>query len=50
MINELSGAALDGIVENLPTALIMAGLAAASVFARRCRRRRNAKHSGEDAA
>ncbi|MFI9642610.1 hypothetical protein ACIG87_21545 [Micromonospora sp. NPDC051925] len=48
MINELSGAALDGIIENLPTALIMAGLAAAMV-ARRRSRRRNAKRNGEDA-
>ncbi|MFD2765941.1 hypothetical protein [Micromonospora eburnea] len=51
MINELSGAALNGIVENLPTALIMAGLAAAAAMvARRRSRRRKAEHSGEDAA
>ncbi|WP_349879521.1 hypothetical protein ABIH81_06790 [Micromonospora sp. HUAS YX12] len=56
MINELSSAALDGIVENLPTALIMAGLAAAAtMFARRRRSRsrirsRNAERGGDDAA
>ncbi|MEU7840468.1 hypothetical protein AB0B39_05800 [Micromonospora sp. NPDC049114] len=50
MINELFAAALDGIVENLPTALIMAGLAAATMVARRRSRRRNAQRSGEGSA
>lgn len=50
MINELSRAVLDGIVENLPTALIMGGLsAAAAVIARRRTRKRKAGRRGEDA-
>ncbi|WP_168215243.1 hypothetical protein [Micromonospora sp. MH33] len=55
MINELSSAALDGILENLPTALIMAGLAAAATMVARWRgrsriRNRNAERGGDDAA
>ena len=50
MINELSDAALKGIVENLPTALIMAGLAAgAALVARRRSRKRKAGRSRADA-
>jgi hypothetical protein len=41
MIEELAGAALVGIIENLPTALIMAGLAAAAALIARRRARKN---------
>jgi hypothetical protein len=48
MINELAGAVLDGIVENLPTALIMAGLAAAAaLLARRRSRKRKENRKKE---
>lgn len=53
MINELVDAVLDGIVENLPTAVIMAGAAAvtALVARRRARKRRTAASSdGTDPA
>ncbi len=40
MINKLANAVLDGVVENLPTALVMAGLAAVTAFVGRRRTRK----------
>src|SRR5512142_731499 len=49
MIKEFTDAVLDGIVENLPTALIMAGLAAATALVTRRRaRKRKADSRGHD--
>jgi hypothetical protein len=50
VVNELFDAALDGIVENLPTALIMAGVAAvAAVVARRRARKGKTDRDNDDA-
>lgn len=53
MINEVCHAVLDGIVENLPTALIMAGAAAvwaaiAHKKSRRDNKNRNDQNSSKD--